>query len=187
MIKTDKKELLIGLLSDTHVPSRTNQIPNILIEDFKKRGVDYVFHLGDFTSYEVYQQLLNTFGRIKVIAIIGNMDFEPKLKKSLPEKREFELFNHKILMVHGMGGPNMIVKRLIKHLNLIDKEYNIVLFGHTHRPMNEYHNGILFLNPGTCTPVDNKFTVISSYGFLKISKEKIEPEIIYLSYNNSNI
>ena len=34
MIETNKKELLIGLLSDTHVSSRTNKVPDIIIEDF---------------------------------------------------------------------------------------------------------------------------------------------------------
>ena len=180
MIETNKKELLIGLLSDTHVSSRTNNVPEIILEDFKRRKVDYLFHLGDFTSFEVYQQLCDIFGKDKVIGVIGNMDFDSKLKQNLPKQLEFELFGHKILMIHGMGGPNMIVKRLMKHLDLGNKDYDIVIFGHTHRPLNETHEGILFLNPGTSTPIDNKFTTITSYGFLKISKEKIEPEIIYL-------
>jgi hypothetical protein len=83
-------------------------------------------------------------------------------------------------MLHGMGGPNIIIKRLIKKLDLLNSDYDIVIFGHTHRPVNEKHNGILFFNPGTTTPIDNKFTVISSYGYLRISNEKVEPEIIYL-------
>lgn len=184
MIETNKNELLIGLISDTHVPSRTSKVPSIVIDDFKKRNVDYVFHLGDFTSYEVYQQLSNIFGENKIIAILGNMDFDSNLKKKLPERLEFELFGHKTLMIHGMGGPNMIIKRLIKQLDLANSHYDIIIFGHTHRPVNEKHNGILFLNPGTTTPIDNKFTTISSYGFLKISKDKVEAEIIYLSKNN---
>ncbi|GAF90544.1 unnamed protein product, partial [marine sediment metagenome] len=47
-------------------------------------------------------------------------------------------------------------------------------------PVNEISNGILFFNPGTTTPIDNKLTVISSYGYLKISKDEIKPEIVYL-------
>ena len=180
MITTDKKELLIGVLSDTHIPHRTTIFPEIVLEDFKKKNVDYVFHLGDFTEYKVYKRLVDEFGKEKIIAVLGNMDFDSKLKETLPEKLEFELFGHKILMLHGMGGPNIIVKRLIKKLDLLNSDYNIVIFGHTHRPVNEIHHDILFLNPGTTTPIDNKFTVISSYGYLRISKNKIEPEIIYL-------
>ena len=36
MIQTDKEEILIGLLSDTHVPQRTTVLPDVVIEDFKK-------------------------------------------------------------------------------------------------------------------------------------------------------
>ncbi|NVM18184.1 MAG: metallophosphoesterase [Candidatus Lokiarchaeota archaeon] len=180
MIKSDKEEILIGLLSDTHVPQRTDDVPDVVIDDFKNRNVDYVFHMGDFTSYGVYKKLIDTFGRDKVVAVRGNMDFDSDLKQNLPEKLEFKIYNFNVLMLHGMGGPNIIIKRLIKKLDLLNSDYDIVIFGHTHRPVNEKQNGILFFNPGTTTPIDNRFTVVSSYGYLRISNEKVEPEIIYL-------
>ena len=180
MIKTDKKELLIGLLSDTHIPHRTSEFPEDVVKDFKERKVDYVFHLGDFTTFKAYKRLIDEFGVDKVIAVRGNMDFDQEIKK-LPEKLEFEILGHKVLMIHGMGGPNMIIKRLIKKLDLLNSNYDLVIFGHTHRPENEKQQGILFFNPGTTSPIDNKFTIVSSYGYLKISREKIEPQIIYLN------
>ncbi len=180
MIKTNKDELLIGVLSDTHVPHRTDKVPNLIYDDFKQRKVDYVFHLGDFTTFNIYNDLINIFGKEKVFAVRGNMDFDDKLCKNLPETIEMNIFGHKILLLHGMGGPNMIIRRLMKKLDLEKSDYDIVIFGHTHRPVNEFHEGILFFNPGTTTPIDNKFTVISSYGYLRFSKDKIEPEIIYL-------
>jgi len=180
MIKTDKEELLIGLLSDTHVPQRTNKVPDVVIEDFKNTHVDYVFHMGDFTSFDIYKKLVEIFGDSKVVAVRGNMDFDSNLIQTLPERLEFTIYNFKVLMLHGMGGPNIIIKRLIKKLDLLNSDYDLVIFGHTHRPVNEISNGILFFNPGTTTPIDNKLTVISSYGYLKISREKIEPEIVYL-------
>jgi len=180
MIKTDKEEILIGLLSDTHIPQRTGKLTDLVLDDFKKRNVDYVFHMGDFTSFEVYERLIETFGRDKIVAVRGNMDSDSKLKQTLPEKLDFNIYDFKILMLHGMGGPNIIIKRLIKKLDLLNSDYDIVIFGHTHRPVNEKNNGILFFNPGTTTPIDNKFTVISSYGYLKITRDAIKPEIVYL-------
>lgn len=108
------------------------------------------------------------------------MDFDDRLRKKIPEKLEMDIIGHKALLLHGMGGPNMIVRRLIKKLDLLNSDYEIVIFGHTHRPVNEIHEGTLFFNPGTTTPIDNKFTVISSYGYLHISKNNIEPEIVIL-------
>ncbi len=179
MIKTDKEELLIGLMSDSHVPSRTHEISRVVVNDFLEKKVDYVFHLGDFTSIQVYKNLLETFGKDKVIGIIGNMDEDEELKEILPKTVEFELYGKKVFMTHGMGGPNIIIKRLNKKFDLTP--FDIVIFGHTHHPVNEiWRDGKLYLNPGTTTPIDGKLTVESSYGFLKISKEKVEPKIIHL-------
>ena len=176
MIKTDKEELLIGLISDTHVPSRGPHIPEVIIDDFKDKNVDYIFHLGDFEKFKAYQALLDTFGKEKVVGILGNMD-DYKLRKILPETLEFELYGRKIFMTHGTGGPNIIIKRLNKNHDLTP--YDIIIFGHVHRPYNEiWRDGKLYLNPGT--PTDKRFTDINSYGFLKISKEKVDPKIVYL-------
>jgi len=97
MIKTEKDELLIGLIGDTHIPSRGLEIPKIIINDFKERNIDYLFHLGDYTKYKVYNDLLETFGKDNVIGIRGNMD-DYKLVKILPEKIEFDLYGHKVFM-----------------------------------------------------------------------------------------
>ena len=180
MIQTDKEEILIGLLSDTHIPQRTENLPDVVLDDFKKRNVDYVFHMGDFTSYGVYKKLIELFGKDKVVAVRGNMDFNSNLIKTLPQTLELKIYNFKVLVLHGMGGPNIIIKRLIKKLDLLNSDYDAVIFGHTHRPVNERSNGILFFNPGTTTPIDNKFTVISSYGYMKITRNEIKPEIVYL-------
>jgi putative phosphoesterase len=176
MINTKKKELLIGLISDTHIPSRSSEIPRFIIDDFKEKKVDLLFHMGDFTSADVYFKLHTIFGEENVIAVLGNMD-DYKLTKILPSSREFELFGHKIFMTHGTGGPNIILKRLNKIYDL--SPFEIILFGHVHRPYNElWRDNKLYLSPGT--PTDKKFTDINSYGYLKISKEKVEPEIIYI-------
>jgi len=176
MIKTDKKELLIGLIADTHVPSRTSKIPEAIMNDFKERNVDYVFHLGDFTSIEAYNQLIKRFRKEKVIGILGNMDVG-EIRNILPESLELDLFGHKLFLTHGMGGPNIVIKRLNKHFDL--SKYDIIIFGHVHRPYNEiWRDGKLYLNPGT--PTDKRFTDINSYGYLRISKDKVEPEIIEL-------
>ncbi len=176
MIKTSKKELLIGLISDTHVPSREPAIPEQIIKDFKRRKIDFLFHMGDFEQYSVYEKLIETFGKDKVIAVFGNMDDE-KIRKMLPSQLEFDLFGHKIFMTHGLGGPNIIIKRLNKNFDL--SKYDIIIFGHVHRPYNErWRDGKLYLNPGT--PTDKRFTDINSYAFLTLSESKVNFDLVYL-------
>ena len=176
MIKTNKKELLIGLIGDTHLPSRGPDIPQHIIDDFQEKEIDYLVHMGDFTSYKVYKNLQDIFGKEKVIGIVGNMD-DSKLRKELPELIELDLYGHKIFMTHGAGGPDNIIERLNRSLDL--SKYDIIIFGHVHHPYNEtWRDEKLYISPGT--PTDKKFTDINSYGYLTISKEKVEPKIIYL-------
>ena len=59
MIKTEKKELLIGLIGDTHIPSSVPKIPEHIINDFKEKKIDYLIHLGDFTDLKVCERLQN--------------------------------------------------------------------------------------------------------------------------------
>ncbi|MFO8019783.1 MAG: metallophosphoesterase family protein [Promethearchaeia archaeon] len=174
-IKTEKKELLIGLISDTHCPSK-GEVPPEIIKEFKEKEIDYLFHLGDYCNWETYKLFIDEFGKDKFIGISGNMDNDKQLKKEVPETQELEIFGHKIFMTHGMGGPNMIIRRLNKNFDL--KGYDIVIFGHVHRPYNEKKDGRLYLSPGT--PSDKRFTDINSYGYLKISKDKIDPTIIQI-------
>jgi putative phosphoesterase len=176
LITTNKEELLIGLIGDTHIPSRVPEIPKYIINDFKTKKIDYLIHLGDFDIPEVYQNLRKTFGKDKIIAIQGNMD-NKEIKRTLPKKISFELYGYRIFIIHGTGGPDDIIKNLNEMFDL--SNYDIIIFGHVHRPYNEKESdGKFYISPGT--PTDKIFTKINSYGFLKISKTKVEPEIIYL-------
>ncbi|MFW9999667.1 MAG: metallophosphoesterase family protein [Candidatus Hodarchaeota archaeon] len=176
MLTTDKEQLLIGLIGDTHIHSRKGDTLQKIIDDFKAKKVDYIFHVGDYTHYKVYKELQDIFGKERFIGIVGNMD-DSKLSTELPKKIELDLFGHKIFVTHGEGGPHNIIERLNKRFDL--SEYDIIIFGHAHRPFNEKkEDGKLYISPGT--PTDKRFTDINSYGYLKISKDKVDPEIIYL-------
>ncbi len=175
MSLSNKEELLIGLISDTHIPSRGPEVPKKVINAILEKNVDLLFHLGDFTTIEIYNELLDVFGKDKVLAVLGNID-NKELSDVLPLNRELELFGRKIFMTHGSGGPNNIISRLNKNFDL--NKYDIMIFGHTHRPLNETIDGKLYINPGS--PTDKRFTDVNSYGFLKISKTKLEPEIIII-------
>jgi putative phosphoesterase len=176
MIKTNKKELLIGLIGDTHIPSQGPKIPQILINEFLEKKVDYIFHVGDFTSYKVYKSLQDTFGKEKIIGIVGNMD-DSKIGRELPEKLELNLFGYKLFITHGLGGPDNVIERLNKKFDLTN--YDIIIFGHVHRPFNEkWKDGKTYISPGT--PTDKRFTDVNSYGYLKISQNKLNYEIVYL-------
>ncbi|MFX1389800.1 MAG: metallophosphoesterase family protein [Promethearchaeota archaeon] len=176
MITTDKEELLIGLIGDTHIRSKGQEVLDFIINDFQEKRIDYLIHVGDFTSYKIHQYFQDIFGPEKVIAIAGNMD-DKEISSKLPEKIELDILGHKIFVTHGSGGPHDIIKRLNRIFDL--SNYDIIIFGHTHHPFNEKRkDGKLYINPGS--PTDKRFTDINSYAYIKISQDKVEPEIIVI-------
>ena len=61
--------MLIGLISDTHIPDRAKEIPEKVFEAFSE--VDLIMHAGDLTSPKVIDDLEQI---APVMAIQGNMD-----------------------------------------------------------------------------------------------------------------
>ena len=47
--------MLIGLISDTHIPDRAREIPQKVFETFD--NVDLILHAGDLTSPKVIEEL----------------------------------------------------------------------------------------------------------------------------------
>ncbi|MBU1888025.1 MAG: metallophosphoesterase family protein, partial [Candidatus Omnitrophica bacterium] len=52
---------------------------------------------------------------------------------------------------------------------------DIIIFGHSHVPMNEYIDGVLFFNPGSAT--DTVFAPYRSYGIIEIENGEVKAEI----------
>ena len=74
MIKINKEELLIGLIGDTHIPSRAPEIPKNIISDFKEKNIDYLIHLGDFTELKVFNDLQADFSQNIIVNVLGYVE-----------------------------------------------------------------------------------------------------------------
>ena len=61
--------MLIGLISDTHIPDRAKVLPQKVIEAFN--DVELILHAGDLTSPRVIEELEDI---APVMAVQGNMD-----------------------------------------------------------------------------------------------------------------
>ena len=179
-LKTEKKEVLIGIISDTHIPSRANGLPEEILEVFK--NADLIIHSGDIENLETIEKL-EKIG--KVIAVEGNMD--PKeTKENLPEGIALKIYNWKIGIVHSpfsfwLGSHFNFVQEMAAK-KLAEKEnFDILIFGHTHRPflkeLNIEGKKILLINPGSATI---PFFTEPSVAILKISQKSFEAKIINL-------
>lgn len=156
----------IGVISDTHIPRACPGLPAKVIKAFE--GVDLILHAGDLVEVKVLRDLERI---AKTTAVYGNMD-EPDLRNSLPEKEIIKIGGFVIGLVHGYGtAPN--IANYVK--NQFTEKVDVIVFGHSHTPLNEIKNGILFFNPGS--PTDKIFAKYNSCGILTVTN-KIKGEII---------
>ncbi|NLZ93913.1 MAG: metallophosphoesterase family protein [Firmicutes bacterium] len=161
----------IGVLSDTHIPTRARHLPPALFTIFA--GVDLLLHAGDLVEEHVLTEL-STIAPVEAVA--GNMD-PPLLKQKLGRKKVLELAGFKIGLVHGDYG-NERSKTPQRALEAFDKEQvDCVVFGHSHQPYLQTHNNVLLFNPGS--PTDRRREPRHSCGLLTLDKT-ITAEIIYL-------
>ena len=157
----------IGVISDTHVQTKKCELPAELMDTLKT--CDLIIHAGDLVDLCVLEILKKSS---KVEAVYGNMD-SPRVRSALKDKRILKVEDKKICLMHGYGSPDQLVGFLKKEF--FKEKPDIIIFGHSHRPMNEYIDGILFFNPGSST--DTVFAPYRSYGTIEIIKGKVDARI----------
>ena len=178
--KTGKNEVLVGIISDTHIPGRVKSLPREIFETFK--GVDLIIHSGDIEDLETIKELEKI---AKVIAVEGNMD-QKETKEKSPKGILLKIYGWKIGVIHSpfpfwLGSHfNFIQEKAAQRL--IEKEgFDILIFGHTHRPflkeLNLKGKNILLINPGSATV---PFFAQPSVAILKINPQNFEAKIINL-------
>ncbi|MFB6145309.1 MAG: YfcE family phosphodiesterase [Candidatus Nanohaloarchaea archaeon] len=134
---------MIALVSDSHVPNRAPEIPPEITE--RLNNAEKVVHAGDFASEETYQELDSGYS---LTAVKGNCDFF-----DLPVSRTFEVSGIKFGVYHGTG-----ISPRGDHETLVDiaknkLEVDVLIHGHTHQEEAVEVEGIVLLNPGSCTGV----------------------------------
>ena len=158
--------MLIGLISDTHIPDRAKEIPENVYSAFK--NVDLILHAGDLTSLNVIEELENI---APVIAIQGNMDRANGI--NLPTAKVLEAEGLRIGIVHGEVYPRADTQQLLylaRELNV-----DILVSGHSHQPKIEQTEGILLLNPGS--PVVPRLAD-KTVMLLEINNKEVDVEIV---------
>jgi len=162
---------VVGLISDTHVPVRAREIPKGVFKVFE--NVDYIVHAGDLVELSVVDDLEQL---APVLVVYGNMD-GPEVRGKLQKLNSFKVFNWKIGVTHDPGTRFGIGKaREIAKANGFD----VMIYGHTHSSSIKWDRDILFINPGSPTNPLPSFISKPSVALLKVTKEKIVPEIIQI-------
>ena len=163
----------VGVIADTHIPVVCKKMPYEIRDYFK--NVNLILHAGDLVNLSVLEELEKI---APVKAVYGNMD-KGRIREILPEKQIIKIDNFNIALIHNLGSVSQRFKNLRREFPR--SKIDVAVFGHSHLPVNEFKNGILFLNPGS--PTDEVYAPYKSVGLLSLS-DKIEAQIIKLKRND---
>lgn len=159
--------LRILVVSDTH-----GNYP-LLARVIKAAGrIDLFIHAGD--SGRDLTALTRDFPGLALKAVAGNCD----LYSDLPRELLFQAGGHRLFLTHG---HRYRVKWDLLRLSLEgqERQAEVVIFGHTHAPLINYDQGILFFNPGSL--YRNSTGERPSYGWLEIGPDGIQPRIEFIA------
>ena len=154
------------VVSDTH---RKN---DSYFQIIKMHSPDMVIHCGDAEGSEY---AISEAAGCPVQIVLGNNDFF----SDLPKELEFNIGKHRIWVTHGhnyyvsMGNEN--IKKEAKARGV-----DVVFYGHTHRPVIDYGNGVIAVNPGSLS-YPRQEGHRPSYAIMEIDKdEELHFTIVYV-------
>ena len=150
---------VVGLISDTHGLIRPRVHAAL-------SGVELILHAGDVGGPAILDELRLI---APVRAVFGNTD--PPGEPGLEDEIAIEVGGLRVHVSHGheVGSPTPA-----KLAARYDAE--VVIYGHTHRPLVTRHDGRLFVNPGAAGP--KRFDISPNVGRLIIANGKAEVEIV---------
>jgi putative phosphoesterase len=145
------------IFSDSH--GKTSFMKKIVKDN---PTVDYVFFLGDGLSDADTMAVYYT--DMAWVAVRGNCDFSGIFRSSTALKtEEINLMGKRIVLTHGdLYGVKYGLDGLKELANTCKAD--IVLFGHTHRPHEEYVSGehsFYLFNPGSISMPSYSFGVLT--------------------------
>jgi putative phosphoesterase len=159
----------IAVISDTHMPKGSRTLPAACLE--RLRAADRILHGGDIVD-ETFLAELMALGP-PVEAVFGNMD-AAALKATLPEVGVVEAGAARIGLVHIAGPRAGREERLVARFPGCDA----IIYGHTHVPQVERHEGIWILNPGS--PTERRSAPERTMLELVVRGRDLAPELVSL-------
>ena len=144
-------------MADTHAPRRWRSCPRAVAEHL--READLILHAGDVCTAAVLDEL-SCYAPVRVV--LGNNDGPDVAQWGAPERLELDIAGLAVAMVHDSGqaaGRSARLRRWFPAAQL-------VVFGHSHIPLDQAGDGIRIFNPGS--PTDRRRQPQGTIGLLDI-------------------
>ena len=148
----------IVVLADTHAPRRWRACPPRVAAEL--RGADLILHAGDVCTASVLAELTQY---APVVAVLGNNDDPDVALWGAAQTAELSLAGLRVAMLHDSGPSAGRLARMRRAFPAAD----LVVFGHSHIPLDQSGYGLRIFNPGS--PTDRRRQPHGTLGVLRIA------------------
>lgn len=149
-------------VSDTHSPRFWKGCPAPVAR--RLASAELILHAGDVCTAAVLDELAQ-FAPVRVV--MGNNDRPEVAAWGAPETLELELAGLRVAMIHDSGPAKGRTTRLRRRFPTAD----LVVFGHSHIPMDLTGDGLRIFNPGS--PTDKRRQPSGTLGLLDLADGQV--------------
>ncbi len=144
-------------VADTHAPRRWKSCPPVLAGWLRR--ADVILHAGDVCTAVLLDELAQY---APVCAVAGNNDGPDVAAWGAPPTLQTELAGLRLAMIHDSGAANGRLRRM----RAVFPDADLVVFGHSHIPLDARDGGFRIFNPGS--PTDRRRQPNGTFGVLQI-------------------
>ena len=161
--------LRVLVTSDTHIPDFAKRLPATLLAEAARS--DLVLHAGDVTSPAVLEELA-IHAPVHVAA--GNNDGPEISRWGARLEVRLELEGVRIAMLHDSGPAKAREGRMRRRF----PDADLVVFGHSHIPIDAEADGQRLFNPGS--PTWKRRQPQPTYGVLELRAGQVRSRVLQL-------
>jgi putative phosphoesterase len=158
------------VLSDTHIPDFATRLPPNLVPELSR--ADVILHAGDVTSPDILDELASS---ATVHVALGNGDGPAVAAWGATDEVLLDLDGLPVAMVHDSGSRTGREGRLTRRF----PEARLIVFGHSHIPIDVEHAGVRLFNPGS--PTWKRRQPAPTYGIVLIDRGRVRTRIVELA------
>ena len=131
------------------------------------RGSDFIIHAGDICDSMVIDEL----ARIAPVTVVRGNNDRGAWANALPETELVKFGGIFVYVIHDLGQLD------------IDPDgagVRVVVSGHSHKPVIEHRDGVVFVNPGSAGP--RRFKLPISVAELVIAEGAVSARLVELTH-----
>jgi putative phosphoesterase len=165
----------VGVVADTHIPDRVENLHPALIPSLRAAGVQRILHCGDVSARRVLDELAQV---APVTAVQGNRDWF--FGHNLPPTLHLNIAGVAVGLTHGHGSAfsywwdkfqyvfnGYRFERYRRVVKRACPGARVIVFGHTHQQTNLVLEDVLYFNPGSASFSFRPEDARPSYGLLR--------------------